>query len=111
MRAVSPRRRFAALAFAVVLPLTMPAWGAEDMPSTEQEESESAFPGLDESVNEALAAEAGVPSRDPLINTEAMGELWNLLLLVAGGVCGFIIGRYWDQLWGRAKAAKDDDKR
>jgi hypothetical protein len=59
------------------------------------------FPGMDESVNEALAEEAGVPSRDPLIDTEAMGELWNLLLLVAGGVCGFLLGRHWDQLWGR----------
>ena len=36
-----------------------------------------------------------------LIDTEAMGELWNLLLLGAGGICGFILGRYWDHLWGR----------
>ena len=55
---------------------------------------------MDESVNEALAEAAGVPSRDPFINTEAMGELWNLLLLAAGGICGFILGRYWDHLWG-----------
>lgn len=60
-----------------------------------------AFSGLDESINEALAEEAGVPSRDPIINVEAMGELWNLLLLAGGAVCGFIVGRYWDQIWGR----------
>ena len=30
-----------------------------------------------------------------------MGDLWNLLLLGAGGVCGFIIGRWWHLLWGR----------
>jgi hypothetical protein len=66
-------------------------------PATEQ----PAFPGMDESVNETLAEEAGMPSREPFINTEAMGELWNLLLLAAGAVCGFVVGRYWDQIWGR----------
>lgn len=74
-----------------------------------QDEERPPFSGLDESVNEALASEAGVPSRDPLIDTESWGELWNLLLLGAGGICGFIIGRRWDQLWGRVKHSRDDD--
>ena len=61
---------------------------------------------VDESVNETLAEEAGLPSRDPLIDTEAWGELWNLLLLVGGGACGFVVGRYWDQLWGGRSGAR-----
>lgn len=65
-----------------------------------------AFRGMDESVNETLAEEAGLPSRDPLINTQTWGELWNLLLLVAGGACGFIVGRYWDQIWGVRPGAR-----
>lgn len=59
-----------------------------------------AFSGMDEAVNEHLAEAAGQPARDPYINTEAMGDLWNLLLLGAGGICGFVVGRYWHLLWG-----------
>ncbi len=57
--------------------------------------------GMDEVVNENLAEAAGLPARDPYINTEAMGDLWNMLLLLGGGICGFIIGRWWHLLWGR----------
>lgn len=80
-----------------LVPFTDRAW-AQDEP---------AFSGLDESINETLAEEAGVPSRDPFINTEAMGELWTLLLLAGGGICGFIIGRYWDLIWGK-RGVRDD---
>lgn len=62
---------------------------------------QGAFAGMDEAVNERLAADAGRPARDPFIDTEAMGDLWNLLLLAAGGCCGFIVGRWWHLLWGR----------
>jgi cobalt/nickel transport system permease protein len=58
------------------------------------------FAGMDEAVNEKLAEAAGRPARDPYINTESMGDLWNLLLLSAGGICGFIVGRWWHLLWG-----------
>jgi hypothetical protein len=56
---------------------------------------------MDEAVNERLAADAGRPPRDPFIDTESMGDLWNLLLLTAGGCCGFVVGRWWHLLWGR----------
>lgn len=68
---------------------------------THAETSQSAFSGMDEAVNEHLAETAGRPARDPYINTEAMGDLWNLLLLSAGGACGYILGRNWDLLWGK----------
>jgi hypothetical protein len=66
------------------------------------------FTGLDEAVNETLAEEAGRPARDPFIDTEAWGELWNLLLLGAGAVCGFIVGRCWNQIFGREARTKDN---
>ena len=96
-----------ALLLLLCLATCVPPGQAQEATEPEQAVEEPAFPGLDESVNEALAEEAGVPSRDPLINVEAMGELWTLLLLAAGGVCGFILGRYWDQLWGRRE---DEDE-
>jgi len=62
-----------------------------------------AFSGMDEAVNERLAGAAGRPAREPFINTESMGDLWNLLLLSAGGICGFVVGRYWHLLWGKRR--------
>jgi hypothetical protein len=61
------------------------------------------FPGMDESVNESLAEGAGAPARTPYLDVESLGDLWNLILLLGGGLCGFIVGRYWDHLWGRPK--------
>jgi cobalt/nickel transport system permease protein len=59
--------------------------------------------GMDEVVNDHFAETAGLPARDPYINTEAMGDLWNMLLLLGGGISGFIIGRGWHILWVRPK--------
>ena len=58
------------------------------------------FAGMDVAVNEKLAETAGRPARAPYIDTESMGDLWNLLLLSAGGICGFVVGRWWHLLWG-----------
>lgn len=58
------------------------------------------YAGMDEAVNEKLAEAAGRPAREPYIQTEEMGDLWNLLLLSAGGICGFVIGRWWHLIFG-----------
>ena len=55
----------------------------------------NSYSGMDEAINEKLAENAGLEPKDPLINIESMGDLWNALLLFAGGVCGFILGRWW----------------
>ncbi len=68
----------------------------EDASSQVQHSQDAAsFTGMDEAVNETLAESAGLKPRSPLIDTESMGDLWNALLLLAGGVCGFILGRWW----------------
>lgn len=59
------------------------------------------FPGMDEAVNEKMAEHAGAQPSPPLIDTESMGDIWNMLLLGAGGACGFVIGRWWHLLFGR----------
>jgi hypothetical protein len=58
---------------------------------------------MDQSVNVDLADKAGIPARRPYVNVEEWGDLWNLMLLLGGGVCGFVVGRYWDQIWGKSR--------
>lgn len=65
------------------------------------------FSGMDEAVNEKLAEEAGLKPNNPLINTESMGDLWNALLLMAGGVCGFILGRWWNLISNTKKTCEN----
>lgn len=66
---------------------------------------ESWMPSMDEVVNERMAEQAEIKVRDPLINIEEMGDLWNALLLLAGCACGFVLGRWWHLLWDKdAKA-------
>lgn len=72
-----------------------------------EEDAGEKFAGMDEAVNERLAAAAGRPARTPYIDTESMGDLWNLLLLSAGGGCGFILGRWWHLLWGKRPPSSD----
>jgi cobalt/nickel transport system permease protein len=69
-------------------------------PGNTQAAEPGKFAGMDEAVNEKLAEAAGQPARAPYIDTESMGDLWNLLLLSAGGICGFVVGRWWHLLWG-----------
>ena len=78
--------------------------------SNEASEGNGRFAGMDETVNEKFAEAAGLSVRDPYINTEEMGDLWNLLLLSAGAVCGFILGRWWHLLWGDRRK-RDHHKR
>lgn len=85
-------------AFAQTLNRNLPAVQAEIQMESSGADS---FAGMDEAVNEHLAEAAGRPPRDPYIDTESLGDLWNLLLLGAGGACGFIVGRWWHLLWGR----------
>jgi len=98
----------AALWVAVALSLSAPNAIAQapptDAPSTSVNRP-GRFSGMDDSVNVDLAEKAGVPARKPYINVEEWGDLWNLILLLGGGVCGFVIGRYWDHIWGRRRAA------
>jgi cobalt/nickel transport system permease protein len=63
------------------------------------------FSGMDEAVNEMLAEKAGRPPHEPYLNMEDKGDLSNFLLLLAGGICGFTLGRYWHLLWGRPNLA------
>ena len=61
------------------------------------------FTGMDESVNEVVAAAGGAPARAPYLDLEKTGDLWNFILLSGGGIAGFIVGLNWHRLFGPAR--------
>jgi cobalt/nickel transport system permease protein len=77
--------------------------------ATKMEKQSTAMSGMDEAVNERMAEAAGLPAGSPFLDLESMGELWNTLLLLAGGVCGFILGRRWDHLWGSRRPSETSE--
>jgi cobalt/nickel transport system permease protein len=83
--------------------LSNPSQAAESAGETKKEESK--ITGMDEAVNEKMSEEAGLKPQEPYINLESMGDLWNTALMLAGGVAGFIIGRWWHLLFGGRKPA------
>ena len=66
-------------------------------------ESKAAFSGMDESVNEKMSEEAGLKAREPYINLESQGDLWNAALMLGGALAGFVLGRNWHILFGNKK--------
>ena len=55
------------------------------------QDSKPKWPGVDETVVEKYAEEAGHPSRAPFINTD-QGDLLLFCFLVAGAIGGFVAG-------------------
>jgi len=103
--ALTPERSHAGkLAGPAPLPAALTEAGEKNMAS-----STPAMNGMDEAVNERMAEAAGLPARSPFLDLESMGEVWNTLLLLAGGVCGFILGRRWDHLWGSRKTSQTSE--
>ncbi|MBE0446679.1 MAG: hypothetical protein IBX64_00950 [Actinobacteria bacterium] len=58
--------------------------------------------GVDESVVEYYAEQAGRPAWTPLINTDR-GDLLLFMFLLAGAIGGFVIGYYWRTLFNDTK--------
>ena len=67
----------------------------------------AAFSGMDELVNEEVAKAGGAPAHAPFLNFEKQGDLWNFILLMGGGMAGFIIGRNSDQLFPKRKKEEE----
>ena len=56
--------------------------------------------GVDETVVEKFAEEAGRPARDPFINTD-QGDLLLFVFLLAGSAGGFVGGYYYRELFSK----------
>ena len=80
---------------------------AAEQASAAKGEAKSGFTGMDESVNEKMSEEAGLKAREPYINLEGQGDLWNAALLLGGGIAGFLLGRNWHILFGGRKPSKE----
>ncbi len=69
-------------------------------------EPTSGYTGMDEAVNEEMSKKAGLRVREPYINLESQGDVWNAMLLLGGGISGFILGRWWHLLFSDKKQPK-----
>jgi cobalt/nickel transport system permease protein len=67
------------------------------------EATSSGFPGMDEAVNDRISEEAGIRVHQPYIDLEGKGDIWNAILLLGGGISGFILGRWWHLLFSAEK--------
>ena len=65
-----------------------------------------AWPGVDETVVERVAVEAGRPPREPLWNT-GQGDLPLFLFLLAGAAGGFVMGYCFRGLFGSRRRDPD----
>jgi len=74
-----------------VLLLAAGSWVALDMAT-------GSWSGVDESVVERIAEEAGRPARDPYINTD-QGDLLLFVFLLAGVCGGFAAGYFYRTLF------------
>jgi cobalt/nickel transport system permease protein len=89
--------------------LAQPGLQAVSQPSANfvlASESKSGFIGMDEAVNKHMSKAAGIQVREPYIDLESKGDAWNALLLLGGGISGFILGRYWHLLFSSNKNPK-----
>jgi hypothetical protein len=98
-----------------VLAVSVPALAAPKSPEAlanppapaSAAEPKSRFTGMDEAVNEKMSEEAGLKAKEPYINLESQGDLWNAALLLGGGIAGFLLGRNWHILFGGQKPSAE----
>jgi len=76
-------------------------------PKAAREEKAAAWAGVDETVVEKTAREAGRPPREPLINTDH-GDLLLFCFLLAGAIGGFILGYCFRALFPPRRRVKDE---
>lgn len=67
---------------------------------------DSKWSGVDETVVEKFAADAGRPSRKPFINTD-QGDLLLFFFLVAGSIGGFVGGYYFRELFPPDRSSQE----
>ena len=91
-----PALPLSALIVAILLTVRVP------LHADTTEETEGKWSGVDETVVERFAEEAGRPPRDPYINV-GKGDMLLFCFLTAGAIGGFIVGYYFRVLFKEDK--------
>lgn len=84
------------IAAAIVLTLVLASWFV-------LKNFDADWAGVDETVVEKIAEEAGRPARDPFINTD--GDLLLFVFLIAGSAGGFVAGYCFRHLFPPKQAS------
>lgn len=77
-------------AITVIIILLVPCFGTA--------RAENSWSGVDETVVEKYAIEAGRPPHEPWINTD-QGDILFFMFLLAGAIGGFFVGYYYRELF------------
>ena len=65
------------------------------------------FGALDD-MTDGMARKAGTPSREPYLDLEKYPDIWSSVLMFGGLIVGFVLGRWWHLLFGKAPLARVD---
>jgi hypothetical protein len=92
----------------VVVVVVLAVWGWLALSQQVPEGAEGRWGGVDVTVIEKYAVDAGREAREPFINTD-QGDLLLFVFALGGAVGGFVAGYYWRRLIaekaGRRRAA------
>ena len=81
----------------VVVITALAIWGWLTLPQGAAEDEEGPWEGVDVTVIEKYAVDAGREAREPFINTD-QGDLLLFVFALSGALGGFIGGYYWRRL-------------
>ena len=81
----------------VVIIAALAIWGWLALPRGEAEGAEGPWGGVDVTVIEQYAIDAGREAREPFINTD-QGDMLLFVFALGGAVGGFAAGYYWRRL-------------
>jgi len=90
----------ATLALALVVLLALAFWSATNRPGANATQN---WAGVDETVVEKYAADAGRAASPPILNTES-GDLLLFIFTLSGAAAGFAAGYCWRMLMGEKKS-------
>jgi membrane protease YdiL (CAAX protease family) len=81
----------------VVVIVALTVWGWLTLPRGESAEAEGPWGGVDVTVIEQYAIDAGREAREPFINTD-QGDMLLFVFTLGGAVGGFVMGYFWRRL-------------
>ena len=81
----------------VVIIVALAVWGWLTLPQEAPEGAEGPWRGVDVTVIEQYAIDAGREAREPFINTD-QGDMLLFVFALGGAAGGFVMGYFWRRL-------------